>query len=46
MCHRRNPIAAIVRDDSEFERPADLQGARAARWSIPRFAQEYAGALS
>ncbi len=46
MCHQRNPIAAIVRDDSEFERPADLQGARAARWSIPWFAQEYAGALS
>ncbi len=46
MSHQRNPIAAIVRDDSEFERPADLQGARAARWSIPWFAQEYAGALS
>ncbi len=46
MCHQRNPIAAIVRDDSPFERPADLQGARAARWSIPWFAQEYAGALS
>ena len=46
MCHQRNPIAAIVRDDSAFERPADLQGARAARWSIPWFAQEYVGALS
>jgi len=46
MCHQRNPIAAIVRDDSPFECPADLQGARAARWSIPWFAQEYAGALS
>ncbi len=46
MSHQRNPIAAIVRDDSEFERAADLQGARAARWSIPWFAQEYAGALS
>jgi len=46
MSHQRNPIAAIVRDDSKFERPADLQGARAARWSIPWFAQEYAGAMS
>ncbi len=46
MSHQRNPIAGIVRDDSEFERPSDLQGARAARWSIPWFAQEYAGALS
>jgi len=46
MSHQRNPIAAIVRDDSAFESPADLQGARAARWSIPWFAQEYAGALS
>lgn len=46
MSHQRNPIAAIVRDDSPFESPADLQGTRAARWSIPWFTQEYAGALS
>ncbi|MDQ3647690.1 MAG: ABC transporter substrate-binding protein [Actinomycetota bacterium] len=46
VSHQRNPIAAIVRDDSGFERPADLQGLRAARWSMPWFAQEYAGALS
>ncbi len=46
VSHQRNPIAAIVRDDSGFERPADLQGSRAARWSMPWFAQEYAGALS
>jgi len=46
VSHQRNPIAAIVRDDSEFECAADLQGSRAARWSIPWFAQEYAGAMS
>jgi ABC-type nitrate/sulfonate/bicarbonate transport system substrate-binding protein len=46
MSHQRNPIAAIVRDDSKFESPADLQGSRAARWSMPWFAQEYAGAMS
>ena len=46
VSHQRNPIAAIVRDDSGFEHPDDLQGARAARWSIPWFAQEYVGALS
>ncbi len=46
VSHQRNPIAAIVRDDSRFEDPADLQGSRAARWSIPWFAQEYAGAMS
>jgi len=46
VSHQRNPIAAIVRDDSGLERPADLQGLRAARWSIPWFAQEYAGAMS
>jgi len=46
VSHQRNPIAAIVREDSGFEHPADLQGARAARWSIPWYAQEYVGALS
>ncbi len=46
MSHQRNPIAAIVRDDSGLEHPADLQGTRAARWSMPWFTQEYAGALS
>jgi len=46
VSHQRNPIAAIVREDSEIERPADLPGARAARWSMPWFAQEYQGALS
>jgi ABC-type nitrate/sulfonate/bicarbonate transport system substrate-binding protein len=46
VAHQRNPITAIVRDDSDFEGPADLQGSRAARWSMPWFAQEYAGALS
>lgn len=46
VSHQRNPIAAIVRDDSGFEDPADLQGSRAARWSIPWYAQEYVGAMS
>lgn len=46
VSHQRNPIAAIVRDDSGLECPADLQGSRAARWSMPWFAQEYAGAMS
>ena len=44
--HRRNPIVAIVRDDSDLERPAELAGSRAASWSIPWFAREYAGALA
>jgi len=43
--HQRNPIAGVVRDDSELRTPADLAGARTARWSMPWFAQEYAGAL-
>jgi len=46
VSHQRNPIAAVVRADSGLERPADLGGLRAARWSMPWFAQEYAGALS
>jgi len=46
MLHQRNPISAIVREDSRFESAADLQGSRAARWSIPWFAQEYVGAMS
>jgi ABC-type nitrate/sulfonate/bicarbonate transport system substrate-binding protein len=46
VSHQRNPIAAFVRDDSELVCPADLQGSRAARWSMPWFAQEYAGAMS
>ncbi len=46
VAHQRNPIVGIVRDDSGLEDPEDLPGARAARWSIPWFAQEYAGALA
>lgn len=46
VLHQRNPIAAIVRGDSGLERPADLEGLRAARWSMPWYAQEYAGAMS
>lgn len=45
-CHQRNPIAAVVRQDSELRGPRDLPGARTARWSMPWFAQEYAGALA
>jgi len=43
--HQRNPIVGVVREDSDLRTPADLAGARAARWSIPWFTQEYAGAL-
>jgi ABC-type nitrate/sulfonate/bicarbonate transport system substrate-binding protein len=43
--HQRNPIAGVVREDSGRRTPADLPGARAARWSIPWYAQEYAGVL-
>jgi ABC-type nitrate/sulfonate/bicarbonate transport system substrate-binding protein len=44
--HQRNPIAGVVREDSGRRTPADLAGARAARWNIPWFAQEYAGVLA
>jgi len=46
VAHQRNPIVGIVRGDSDLEGPEDLAGARAARWSIPWFTQEYAGALA
>ncbi len=46
VSHQRNPISAVVRDNSRFQSPADLQGARAARWSMPWFAQEYMGAMA
>ncbi|MGI8624135.1 MAG: ABC transporter substrate-binding protein [Solirubrobacteraceae bacterium] len=45
-CHQRNPIVGVVREDSGLRAPQDLPGARAARWSMPWYAQEYAGALS
>lgn len=45
VAHQRNPIVGIVHEDSDLREPADLPGARAARWSMPWFAQEYAGAL-
>ncbi len=43
--HQRNPIAAVVREDSGRRTPRDLAGARAARWGSPWFAHEYAGVL-
>ena len=43
--HQRNPIVGVVREDSGRRRPEDLAGARAARWNIPWFAREYAGAI-
>ncbi len=46
ISHRRNPIAAIVREGSVLGEAADLPGSRAASWSIPWFTQEYAGALA
>jgi len=44
--HQRNPIVGVVRVDSGRTMPEDLGGARAARWSMPWYAYEYAGALS
>ncbi len=46
VSHQRNPIAAVVRDDSDIQEPADLPSARAARWCFPWFTQEYVGALA
>ncbi len=46
VSHQRNPITAVVRADSGLERPSDLPGRRAARWSMPWFTDEYAGALA
>ena len=46
VSHQRNPITAVVRADSELEKAEDLPGRRAARWSIPWFTDEYAGALA
>jgi hypothetical protein len=43
--HQRNPIVGVVREDSDLRTPTDLPGARTARWSMPGYAQEYAGAL-
>ncbi len=43
--HQRNPIAGVVREDSGLRSCEDLAGARAARWSIPWYTQEYAGAM-
>ncbi len=46
VSHQRNPIAAVVRADSDFEYPADLPNARAALWCLPWFTQEYVGTLA
>jgi len=43
--HQRNPIVGLVRADSGPRSLEDLAGARAARWKIPWYAREYAGAL-
>jgi len=43
--HQRNPIVGVVREDSGLCSPHDLAGARTARWSIPWYAQEYAGTM-
>ena len=45
ISHQRNPITAIVAADSELRVPEDLPGRKAARWSIPYYVDEYAGAL-
>ncbi len=46
VAHQRNPITAVVREDSEFREPADLPRARAAKWCFPWFTQEYVGTLA
>lgn len=45
ICHQRNPLCAVVREDSDLWEPGDLAGRRVARWSMPWFAQEYGSAL-
>lgn len=46
ISHQRNPTVALVRADSDLHEPADLQGARVARWSMPWYASELTGALA
>ena len=46
ISHQRNPICALVRAESNLRSPEDLAGMRAARWSMPWFTQDYAGALA
>ncbi|MDQ6805877.1 MAG: ABC transporter substrate-binding protein [Actinomycetota bacterium] len=46
ISHQRNPIVAVVREDSEFQEPADLPRARAAKWCFPWLTQEYVGTLA
>ncbi|MDQ3647383.1 MAG: ABC transporter substrate-binding protein [Actinomycetota bacterium] len=46
ISHQRNPISAVVHAASDFTDPEDLQGARAARWNMPWFTAEYAGAMA
>jgi ABC-type nitrate/sulfonate/bicarbonate transport system substrate-binding protein len=46
ISHQRNPICGVVRDDSSLRRPDDLAGRRAASWSMPFFARDYAGAMA
>lgn len=43
--HQRDPIAGLVRDDSAVRSPADLAGARAARWQLSWMVPAYAAAL-
>lgn len=46
VSHQRNPITAVIRRDSDLCEPGDLAGRRAARWCMPWFTDEYAGALA
>lgn len=46
MAHQRNAIVGVVREDSGLRVPRDLPAARVARWSMPWFVDEYAGALA
>lgn len=46
ISHRRGPLAALVDAGSDLHAPSDLPGARAARWSMRWFADEYESALA
>lgn len=45
ISHQRSPLCGIVRDDSELSDAQHLAGRRAARWRMPWFTADFAGAL-
>jgi ABC-type nitrate/sulfonate/bicarbonate transport system substrate-binding protein len=46
VSHQRNPITAVVREDSPFDDPVDLPRAKAARWCFPWFTSEYVATIA